>query len=57
MGGAGGDADAASTPAVTELLEGSDACVVRPDRYVMVRGGIDEVTDFAARALGSAPPG
>jgi 3-(3-hydroxy-phenyl)propionate hydroxylase len=45
--------DAASTPEVSVLLEGSDACVVRPDRYVMVRGGIDEVTSFAATALGS----
>jgi 3-(3-hydroxy-phenyl)propionate hydroxylase len=45
--------DAASTPAVTELLEGCDACVVRPDRYVMVRGTVDEVTSFAASALGS----
>jgi hypothetical protein len=45
--------DAASTPAIGELLEGSDACVVRPDRYVMVRGSVDEVTSFAATALGS----
>ena len=35
------------------LLEGSEACVIRPDRYVMARGGIDEVTAFAATALGS----
>ena len=49
--------DTASTPAVTELLEGSDACVIRPDRYVMVRGGVDEVTEFAALALGSDLPG
>ena len=49
--------DAESTPVVGELLEGSDACVVRPDRYVMVRGGIDEVTSFAATALGSGPAG
>jgi 3-(3-hydroxy-phenyl)propionate hydroxylase len=45
--------DAATVPAVTELLEGSEACVVRPDRYVMIRGTIDEVTSFAATALGS----
>jgi hypothetical protein len=47
--------DAATVPAVTELLEGSEACVVRPDRYVMIRGTIDEVTSFAATALGSEP--
>ena len=45
--------DAATVPAVAELLEGADACVVRPDRYMMVRGTIDEVTSFAVAALGS----
>ncbi|HEY5108869.1 MAG TPA: bifunctional 3-(3-hydroxy-phenyl)propionate/3-hydroxycinnamic acid hydroxylase [Acidimicrobiales bacterium] len=48
--------DVASTPAIAELLDGSDACVVRPDRYVMIRGTVDEVTAFAASALGSALP-
>ena len=47
--------DAATVPAVAELLEGGEACVVRPDRYVMVRGTIDEVTSFATTALGSVP--
>ena len=47
--------DATTTPAVAELLEGHDSCVVRPDRYVMVRGTLDEVTSFATAALGSVP--
>lgn len=44
--------DAVSTPVVEELLEGAEACVVRPDRYVMVAGTVDEVTAFARQALG-----
>ncbi len=48
--------DAAATPAVTELLDGNEACVVRPDRYVMARGTVDEVTAFAATALGVPVP-
>ena len=47
--------DSTAVPAVAELLEGSDACVVRPDRYVMVRGTVDEVTSFAVSALGWVP--
>jgi 3-(3-hydroxy-phenyl)propionate hydroxylase len=46
--------DAASTPVLRELLEGFEACVIRPDRYVMARGGVDEVTAFAVAALGSS---
>jgi len=48
--------DAAATPAVTELLGGSEACVVRPDRYVMARGTVADVTAFAATALGVPVP-
>ena len=48
--------DAAATPAVTELLDGNEACVVRPDRYVMARGTVDDVTAFAATALGVPVP-
>jgi len=48
--------DAAATPAVTELLAGSEACVVRPDRYVMARGTVDDVTAFAATAFGIPVP-
>ena len=45
--------DAEATPAITGLLDGYEACVVRPDRYVMARGSVDEVTAFAATALGT----
>ena len=48
--------DAEATPAVTGLLDGNGACVVRPDRYVMARGSVAEVTAFAASALGVPVP-
>lgn len=48
--------DAVATPAVGELLAGAEACVVRPDRYVMATGTVDEVTAFARRALGDPVP-
>jgi len=45
--------DVAEAPGAACLLEGSEACVVRPDRYVMTRGGVEAVTAFAAAALRS----
>ncbi len=45
--------DTSAVPGAVPLLEGSEACVVRPDRYVMVRGTLGEVTAFAESALGS----
>jgi len=44
--------DARSTPEVADLLDGHEACVVRPDRYVLARGSLDEVTACARAALG-----
>ncbi|GEM_PF-3472852 len=44
--------DATTTPTAAEILEGCDSCVVRPDRYVMVRGTVGEVTSFASSTLG-----
>ncbi len=43
--------DADSHPELRSLLEGRAACVVRPDRYVMVRGDVSTVTSFARDAL------
>jgi 3-(3-hydroxy-phenyl)propionate hydroxylase len=43
--------DAASHPELEAVLDGSAACVVRPDRYVMVRGDVPTVTAFARGAL------
>ena len=43
--------DAAVVPEVAPLLDGCEACVIRPDRYVMARGGTDDVTAFAGSAL------
>ena len=44
--------DARSTPEVADLLDGHEACVVRPDRYVLARGSLDVVTACARAALG-----
>jgi hypothetical protein len=37
---------------VAGLLDGHEACVVRPDRYVLARGSLDEVTACTRAALG-----
>ncbi len=46
--------DARSVPEVAALLDGQPACVVRPDRYVLARGTLEEVTARTRAALGSA---
>ena len=46
--------DARSTPEVADLLDGHEACVVRPDRHVLARGSLDEVTACTQAALGHA---
>ncbi len=43
--------DAVTHPEVAPLLDGREACAVRPDRYVLARGGVAEVTAFAASVL------
>jgi 3-(3-hydroxy-phenyl)propionate hydroxylase len=48
--------DSHAVPEVVPLLGGSEACVVRPDRYVMARGTLEDVTAFAAAALGGGGP-
>ena len=48
--------DARSVPEVAALLDGQEACVVRPDRYVLARGGLDEVTAWTRAALGGVVP-
>jgi 3-(3-hydroxy-phenyl)propionate hydroxylase len=45
--------DARSAPEVAVLLDGRQACVVRPDRYVLARGSLAEVTACTQAALGS----
>ena len=44
--------DAVTVPEVAAVLDGSTACLVRPDRYVLARGDLDEVlaAGRAARA-------
>ena len=50
--------DAAAHPEATPLLEGSEACVIRPDRYVLARGTVDDVIDLVERLVGpEASPG
>lgn len=48
--------DAVSHPEVTAVLRGAQACVVRPDRYVLARGSLEQVTDLASAALGAPLP-
>jgi 3-(3-hydroxy-phenyl)propionate hydroxylase len=48
--------DARAVPEVAALLDGQAACVVRPDRYVLARGGLDEVTAWTQAALGGVVP-
>ena len=43
--------DASAHPEVVTLLEGSDACVIRPDRYVLARGTVDEVTELVEHLM------
>ncbi len=45
--------DATVHPELTGLLDGEPACVLRPDRYVLGRGSVDELTSLAGRLLGS----
>jgi len=47
--------DASSHPELVLLLEGAQACVVRPDRYVLARGSVGDVTTFAKTLLSPAP--
>ncbi len=44
--------DADSHPEVVAILADHPACAIRPDRYVLARGDIDEVTAIAAATLG-----
>jgi len=43
--------DAVTHPGLAPLLEGREACAIRPDRYVLARGGVEEVTAVAASVL------
>ena len=43
--------DASAHPELRPLLHGEPACAIRPDRYVLTRGGVDEVTVFAQAVL------
>ncbi len=46
--------DAVAYPEIAVLLEGDPACAIRPDRYVLARGEVDEVTAIAARLFETA---
>ena len=48
--------DATTHPSLTVMLDGGPACVVRPDRYVLARGTVDDVTAPAASTLGRPVP-
>jgi 3-(3-hydroxy-phenyl)propionate hydroxylase len=47
--------DAETHPEISHLLAGAASCAIRPDRYVLARGTVDEVTSFAAHAIGANP--
>lgn len=49
--------DARSHPALAPLLAGRPAAAIRPDRYVLARGTVAELTDRAASLLGVPLPG
>jgi 3-(3-hydroxy-phenyl)propionate hydroxylase len=49
--------DAETAPDLQDLLDGAEAMVIRPDRYVFATGSVSEITDAAAAMLSVRAPG
>jgi 3-(3-hydroxy-phenyl)propionate hydroxylase len=47
--------DAETFPQLRPLLDGSDAIVIRPDRYTYATGALSDITRFAASMLSGGP--
>ena len=48
--------DASTHPELRPMLHGKQACVIRPDRYVLARGEVAAVTALASEVLGRHDP-
>ena len=44
--------DVATRPELAPLLDGAPACAIRPDRYVLARGALPEITALSRQLLG-----